>query len=73
MVAVFGIALEEAVARVNRHWSRPVDNGREPRVWIVGTDIVYHEAADFWAQCIYYGPDPRWWIGRTDLTPLPPP
>ena len=49
MVAVFGIALEEAVARVNRHWSRPVDNGREPRVWIVGTDIVYHEAADFWA------------------------
>lgn len=72
MAALFGVALEEAVARVNRHWSRPVNNGREPRLWIIGADIVYHETADYWAQRIYYGPDSRWWIRRTDLTRLPP-
>ena len=73
MVTLFGIGQQEAVARVNRHWSVPGDSGRTPRVWIVGMAIAYHETPEFWAHDIYYGPDSRWWAPEPALTPLPPP
>lgn len=57
MVTLFGISLQEAVARVNRHWSQPGADGQVPGVWIVGLDLVYHEEPGYWARRIYYGPD----------------
>jgi hypothetical protein len=73
MVASFGIAPGETIARINRHWSQPGSDGREPRVWIVGRDIAYHETASSWAHSIYYGPDSRWWVPGAERTPLPSP
>jgi hypothetical protein len=73
MVDLSGISLQEAVARVNRHWSRPDAGGRVPRVWIVGLDLVYHEEPDHWARRIYYGPNCNWWVPGQELIPLPPP
>lgn len=55
-----------------RHWSAaPAGDG--PRVWIVGKDLLCHEAPEFWAHDIYYRPDSRWWVPGTAPTPLPPP
>jgi len=73
MAALSGISLREAVARVNRHWSQAGADGRVPRVWIVGLDLVYHEEPDHWAHCIYYGPDCNWRGPGRQLIPLPPP
>jgi hypothetical protein len=73
MVAALGIDREEAIARINRQWSEPGDDGRTPRVWIVGLDIVYHEDEHFWARTIYYGHDSCWWNPGTTPEPLPPP
>lgn len=73
MVDLFGISLQEAVARVNRHWSQAGADGRVPRVWIVGLDLVYHEEPDYWARTIYYGPNCFWWVPGQELVPLPPP
>jgi len=73
MAVLFGISLQEAVARVNRHWSQAGADGRVPRVWVVGLDLVYHEEADYWAHRIYYGPDSLWWLPGQQLIPLPPP
>jgi hypothetical protein len=73
MVHLFGISLQEAVARVNRHWSQADADGRVPRVWIVGLDLVYHEEPDHWARRIYYGPNSNWWVPGQQLIPLPPP
>jgi hypothetical protein len=73
MVHLFGISLQEAVARVNRHWSQADADGRVPRVWIVGLDLVYHEEPDHWARRIYYGPNSNWWVPGQELIPLPPP
>jgi hypothetical protein len=61
------------VARINRAWSEPGDSGRNPRIWIVGLDLVYHETADYWAANIYYGKDSFWWLPDADPQPLPPP
>lgn len=73
MVSGYGISHGEAVARVNQHWSHADPPGRVPRIWIVGSDIVYHEEAEVWAALIYYGPDSRWWDPEVDLQPLPSP
>ncbi|GFJ95636.1 hypothetical protein [Phytohabitans rumicis] len=73
MVRGYGISRSEAVARVNRQWSQAAPPGRVPRIWIVGLDIAYHEAADYWAGAIYYGPDSHWWDPDADLQPQPPP
>ena len=73
MVRRYGISEREAVARVNRAWSDPNDNGRVPRVWIVGLDILYHDTAEDWAGRIYYGDQPRWWDPEAGLQPIPPP
>jgi hypothetical protein len=67
----FGITPGEAVARIIRHWCEADDDGRTPRIWIVGADIVYHEDPDFWARHIYYGT--HWWPPGETPTPLPPP
>jgi hypothetical protein len=72
MVIAFGITRHEAVARINRQWSEPADDGRTPRVWIVGLDIAYHQTREYWARTIYYGKESYWWTGA-DPTPLPPP
>jgi hypothetical protein len=53
MVSSFGITYEDAVARVNRHWSDSEPASRTPRVWIVGLDLAYHETAEGWARDIY--------------------
>jgi hypothetical protein len=55
MAAAFGIGRDEAVARVNRHWSEPGADGRVPRCWVVGLDIAYHETPEYWASRIYDG------------------
>ena len=73
MVDLFGISLQEAVARVNRHWSQAGPDERVPSVWIVGLDLVYHEEPDYWARCIYCGPNCDWWVPGEELVPLPPP
>jgi len=73
MVVLFGIGRQEAVARVNRHWSVPGKSGRTPRAWIVGLDIAHHETAEYWAHDTYYGPNSRWWAPESELTPLPRP
>jgi hypothetical protein len=52
MVMKFGITRQEAVRLINRQWSDPVQEGR-PRTWIVGLDVVYHEAPEFWAESIH--------------------
>jgi hypothetical protein len=49
MMRAFGISHAEAVARVNRQWSRPGPSGRVPRIWIVGLDLAYHQTPDDWA------------------------
>ena len=70
----FGISKEEAVARINRQWSEPLhDGGVNPRTWIIGLDVVYHEEAEHWASDIYFGHDSCWWLPGAQPTPLPPP
>lgn len=73
MVRAYGISEDEAVARINRQWSDPGEDGVTPRIWIVGLDIVYHETAEFWAGLIYYGGEGRWWDPTANVRPLPPP
>ena len=73
MVRAFGIAHAEAVARINRQWSKPGPSGRVPRIWIVGLDLAYHQTPDDWAGDIYYGKGSRWSHPDTHPRPLPPP
>ncbi len=75
MVRSYGISRAEARARINRQWSEPDDSGLSPRVWIVGSDLVYHEDADYWAGFIYFGGQGRWWdpVDRPQPLPAPPP
>jgi hypothetical protein len=73
MVRAYGITHDEAVARVNRHWSEPDSSGRIPRIWIVGLDLAYHETAAYWAANLYYGTDSFWWLPDANPQPLPPP
>ncbi|MCY1145544.1 hypothetical protein OWR29_46720 [Actinoplanes sp. Pm04-4] len=68
MIGRYKISRSEAVACVNRQWPATDAYSR-----IVGSSIVYHEDADFWAADIYYGGDSRWWRPDADLRPLPPP
>ena len=73
MQNMFGISDVEAVARINRQWSDPLPDGKSPRIWIVGLDLVYHEEAEHWASDIYFGHDSHWWLPDAHPTPLPPP
>jgi hypothetical protein len=70
MTENFGISRDEAVARINWHWP---GNRRRPTVWIVGTDIAYHQDPATWAAHMYYGRDSSWWLPDANPTPLPPP
>ncbi|MBU3067333.1 hypothetical protein KO481_38160 [Nocardia sp. NEAU-G5] len=47
-----GTAAEHAVHLLNRLWSGPDENGRIPRIWMVGLDIAYHEEPEYWAEVI---------------------
>jgi hypothetical protein len=46
------ITLQEAIERINQHWSEPAPGRPAPRTWIVGEDIVYHEDPEYWALVI---------------------
>lgn len=61
MVRLFGISLEEALKRVNRHWKGQDLTGTE--------NIVYHEDETFWANQIYYDDSSFWWIKGQPVTP----
>ncbi|MBI5482792.1 MAG: hypothetical protein HY906_28310 [Deltaproteobacteria bacterium] len=65
MVRLFGILLEEAVGRINRHWAGQVIAGEH--------DLVYHEGSEYWAKTIYYGPHAMWWVRGAKLKPPPYP
>jgi hypothetical protein len=52
MVLAAGITEQEAIDRVNQHWSTPPPGQSAPRVWIVGLDLAYHEEPAYWAHRI---------------------
>ncbi|ROO62337.1 hypothetical protein EDC02_4313 [Micromonospora sp. Llam0] len=52
IVSRYGSTRDAAVAVVNQQWSEAEPGGRTPRVWIVGSDIVYHETPEYWAGFI---------------------
>ncbi|WP_432776584.1 hypothetical protein AAFJ72_07105 [Brevibacillus gelatini] len=65
MVDNFQITKEEAVGRINEHWSNTE---------IVGEYcMVYHELPEFWGYEIYFGSNSRWWARKDDpeLKPKP--
>lgn len=53
MVGLFGIPLDEAVGRINRHWKGQSFVGED--------EMIYHETEDFWAKEIYFERWPQWW------------
>ncbi|GEB35861.1 hypothetical protein BPA01_54410 [Brevibacillus parabrevis] len=65
MVDQFQITEEEAVGRINMHWSNTEIMG--------GCCMVYHESPEFWAYEIYFGSNSRWWArkGDPELKPKP--
>jgi hypothetical protein len=46
------ITLQEAIERINQHWSKPAPGQAAPRMWIAGQDLTYHEDAAYWARVI---------------------
>jgi hypothetical protein len=65
----FGISEDEAVSRINQHWSGLTIVGEE--------DMIYHELPHYWAWTVYYGHDSYWWISspkreELNLMPLEP-
>lgn len=52
IVLIAGIAMEEAIERINQHWAGPARREQDPRIWIVGLDIAYHEDPGYWARVI---------------------
>ncbi len=65
MIRLFGIALSEAIGRINRQW-----NGND---FLKEDDLRYHETAEYWANDMYYGWDSFWWTNPSDLEPKPYP
>ena len=65
MMRTVGFGLEEAVGRINRHWSG-VD-------FVAADDLRYHEAPDFWARDVAYGSDVPWHQNPPGMKPLPYP
>lgn len=61
----FGISSEEAVGRINRHWSG--QDLSDPN------DIVLHEGEGFWAKTIFYSQDSSWWLDESKAVPKPYP
>jgi hypothetical protein len=64
MTELFGIPVDEALGRVNRHWAG---------LQFDDLDMICHENADYWANEIYFGNDSYWWLKPAGLTPLPYP
>jgi len=52
IVLTAGISLQEAIDRINQHWSSPAPGKPAPRIWVVGLDLAYHEDPDYWARII---------------------
>lgn len=64
LMMLFTLPHQEAVGRVNRHWSninRMDDDG-----------MIFHMLPDEWAHEVYYGSNSFWWKkDKKDLIPLP--
>ncbi len=65
MVDLFKIDHEEAVGRINRHWSGETVTGSD--------NMLDHEVLDYWANTVFYGWGSFWWMNPPDLKPLPYP
>lgn len=52
IVLTAGISLQEAVERINQHWSKPAPGKPVPLIWIAGQDLIYHEDPAYWARLI---------------------
>jgi hypothetical protein len=52
IVLTDGISLQEAIERINQHWSKPAPGRPAPRIWIAGLDLAYHEDPEYWARVI---------------------
>jgi hypothetical protein len=66
MMRLFSMTREEAVGRLNRHWTGV---GFKMR----GIDLRYHEDPTFWANDIVYGSTSRWWLDPPGMRPRPYP
>lgn len=63
MITLFQISYEEALGRMNRHWS-----GNSFGDYC----MLFHMFPNEWANEIYYGGDSFWWKkDKKDLKPLP--
>jgi hypothetical protein len=65
LVALFNISHQEAVGRINRHWSNITHFGND--------DMLFHMLPYEWAHEVYYGHGTPWWRAgdKNDLIPLP--
>jgi hypothetical protein len=64
LVILFKISYQEAVERVNRHWSKSSHMDDDC--------MIFHMLPDEWAHEVYYGNNSFWWDkDKQDLTPLP--
>lgn len=58
MIKEFSISNEEAIGRLNNHWSQyesPFDD-----------DLLFDESPKNWAYIMYYGYDSEWWNKSKD-------
>ena len=57
MVLYFGISLDDAISRINKHWEHAD---------FTNSEIHFHETTDYWARWIFLGPEtwhlPSYWI-----------
>lgn len=64
LTILFKISYQEAVGRVNRHWSKSSHMDDD--------SMIFHMLPDEWAHEVYYGRDSLWWNkDKGDLIPLP--
>ena len=66
MLLLFDITDDEAIGRINRHFSGQTITSDEQVLNLL------HEEQDQWARHIYFGRDSFWWVREpSELTPLP--
>ncbi|MCM3635561.1 hypothetical protein [Paenibacillus sp. FSL W7-1287] len=64
LVILFNVSHQEAIGRVNRHWTNCEHIDDE--------SMIYHMLPDEWAHEVYYGSDSMWWgKDKSALSPLP--
>lgn len=67
IIRLFGIPRDEAVGRVNRHWSGQTFRSPEDLM------ALYHQTTEWWAKSIVFGRKSQWWIDEENARPLPYP